>query len=196
MPPTTQTRYANSGGLAVAYQVSGDGSTDLIFVPGFISHTELDWDVPFLAAMLERLARFSRLVVFDKRGHGLSDRSLGSGTLEDRMDDLRAVMDAAGLARAALFAMSEGGPLALLFAATYPERVSALVLYGTFARLCRAPGYDIGIEPSAIERRANRIVLVTSTVKDLVAGSGLAFEERGGRTFKGIPGEVSVFVAR
>jgi class 3 adenylate cyclase len=123
-----ETRFASSGELAIAYQVVGDGPIDLLFVPGFMSHVELNWDYVFISSFLDRLARISRLVVMDKRGSGLSDRSLGAGTLEDRMNDIGAVMDAEGLEQAAIVAISNGGPLAALFAATHPDRVSSLVL--------------------------------------------------------------------
>jgi pimeloyl-ACP methyl ester carboxylesterase len=122
------TQFARNGDLSIAYQVAGDGPIDLVFVPGFMSHVEMNWDYLFYSAALDRLAQFSRLVVFDKRGSGLSDRSLGAGTLEDRMNDICAVMDAAGLERAALLGMSNGAPLAALFAAMFPERVTSLVL--------------------------------------------------------------------
>ena len=129
MAQQPQTRYASIGDLSIAYQVVGEGPIDLVFVPGFMSHVEMNWDYVFMSTCLERLAQFSRLVVFDKRGSGLSDRSLGAGTLEDRMDDVRAVMDAVGLERAAILGVSNGAPLAAQFAATYPERVAALVLF-------------------------------------------------------------------
>ena len=131
-----QTRYAKSDGLDIAYQVLGDGPITVVLVPGFVSNVEIAWEFPEHAAFLRRLASFSRLVMFDKRGTGLSDR-VGRDrlpTLEERMDDVRAVMDAVGCDRAALFGLSEGGPMAVLFAATYPERVSHLVLYGSYAR--------------------------------------------------------------
>ena len=128
-----ETRYAKSGDVNIAYQVVGEGAIDLVLVPGFISHLEIDWDYPAHAYFLGRLASFSRLILFDKRGTGLSDRPGGLPDLETRMDDVRAVMDAAGSERAALFGYSEGGPMCSLFAATYPERTSALVLYGTYA---------------------------------------------------------------
>jgi class 3 adenylate cyclase len=111
----------------------GDGPQELVFVPGFVSHLDLMWDVPFYAQTAEQLANLGRLIVFDKRGTGLSDRSLGFGSIAERMDDIRAVMDAAGVQRAGLVGVSEGGPLAILFAATYPDRVTKLGLYGTFA---------------------------------------------------------------
>jgi pimeloyl-ACP methyl ester carboxylesterase len=129
-----ETRYAKSGDVNIAYQVVGEGAIDLVLVPGFISHLEIDWDYPAHAYFLGRLASFSRLILFDKRGTGLSDRPGGLPDLETRMDDVRAVMDAAGSERAALFGYSEGGPMCSLFAATYPERTSALVLYGTYAK--------------------------------------------------------------
>src|SRR5215210_1089332 len=132
MLPTT--RYAKSGDVHFAYQVFGEGPIDLVYTPGFVSHLENQWDQPDLARWLFRLASFARVVMFDKRGTGLSDRIGELPTFDQRMDDLRAVMDAVGLERAALFGVSEGGPLAMLFAATYPDRCSGLVLYGTFAR--------------------------------------------------------------
>jgi pimeloyl-ACP methyl ester carboxylesterase/class 3 adenylate cyclase len=127
-----QTRYAQSGDVNIAYQVVGTGPLDLVFVPGFVSHLDLQWADPRIARFFERLASFSRLILFDKRGTGLSDPVAGPAPLEDRMDDVRAVMDAAGSERAALFGLSEGGPMSVLFAATYPERTHALILCGTF----------------------------------------------------------------
>jgi pimeloyl-ACP methyl ester carboxylesterase len=137
------TRYAKSGEYSIAYQVVGDAPLDLVYVPGFVSHVEATWDDPDYARFLDRLASFSRLIMFDKRGTGLSDRVPVKllPTLEERMDDVRAVMDAAGSERAALFGVSEGGPMSMLFATTYPERVSALVLYGTYAKRVRATDY-------------------------------------------------------
>ena len=131
MPP--RTHYAHNGEVSLAYQVDGGGPIDLIIVPGFASHLDLDWMDPLLTAFLRRLASFSRLIRFDKRGTGLSDPVPGVATLEDRMEDLHAVMDAAGSRRAALFGYSEGAPMSALFAATYPERTAALILYGGFA---------------------------------------------------------------
>jgi class 3 adenylate cyclase len=128
-----RTRYAKSGDVHIAYQVIGEGPIDLVLVPGFISNVELLWDWPPLAHLLNRLAGFSRLILFDKRGTGLSDRIGGVAPLEQRMDDVRAVMDAVGSERAALFGISEGGAMSTLFAATYPDRTRALVLYGTYA---------------------------------------------------------------
>jgi class 3 adenylate cyclase/pimeloyl-ACP methyl ester carboxylesterase len=128
---TPLTRYASAGGLSIAYQDVGDG-VPVVWVPGFVSHVELQRDLPCLSGFIDRLEHFARLITFDKRGTGLSDRSLGLGTLEDRMDDIRAVYDACGLERAALIGTSEGGPLSVLFAATFPERVSHLVLYGAY----------------------------------------------------------------
>jgi class 3 adenylate cyclase len=125
------THYARSGDVKIAYQVVGSGPLDLVFVPGFISNLDHYWDEPSLARFLTRLSSFSRLILFDKRGTGLSDRVGSLPTLEDRMDDVRAVMDAVGSERAALFGVSEGGAMSMLFAATYPERTTRLVLYGT-----------------------------------------------------------------
>jgi pimeloyl-ACP methyl ester carboxylesterase len=141
--------YVRSGDGHVAYQVTGEGPP-LVFVPGWFSHVELAWEIPRLAHFLDRLSSFCRLITIDKRGTGLSD-PLPAGappTLEQRMDDVRAVMDAVGAERAALLGVSEGGPMATLFAATYPERTAGLVLLGTFARVFRAPDYPIGREES------------------------------------------------
>ena len=132
MRPTPRTKYADSGGLSIAYQDVGTGRP-VLWVPGFVSHVELMWELPVFGGLVERVARFSRLIIFDKRGTGLSDRNLGAGPLEDRMDDIRAVLDACRVERAAIVGISEGGPLAILFSATYPERVSQLVLYGSYA---------------------------------------------------------------
>jgi pimeloyl-ACP methyl ester carboxylesterase len=136
-----RTQYAKSGELSIAYKVIGDGPIDLVFVPGYISHVELAWDIPQTARIIERLASFSRLIMFDKRGTGLSDPVDGAPTLEERMDDVRAVMEAAGSERAALLGVSEGVPMSLLFAATYPQSTSALALYGGMARSTWAPDY-------------------------------------------------------
>src|SRR5690349_2815529 len=129
-----ETRYVRNGGVHIAYQVLGAGPLDLVVVPGHISHLEHHWEAPPVARFLRRLASFSRLILFDKRGTGLSDRSAESPMLEQRMDDVRAVMDAVGSRRAALLGISEGGSMAALFAATYPERTVALILFGAFAR--------------------------------------------------------------
>ena len=131
-----ETRYVKSGDAHIAYQVVGDGPVDLIVVRGYISHVEVAWESPALASFYRRLASFCRLILFDKRGTGLSDRVPEDRlpTLEQRMDDVRAVMEAVGSERAALFGASEGGPMCLLFAATYPERTLGLLLWGCFAR--------------------------------------------------------------
>jgi pimeloyl-ACP methyl ester carboxylesterase len=134
MPEPPRTRYALSGDAHIAYQVFGDGDLDLVFVPGFVSNIEHYWEMPQVPDLLERLASFARVVVFDKRGTGLSDPVAGPPPLEQRMDDMQAVMDAAGVERAALYGISEGGPASVLFAATYPDRTSALVLYGSTPR--------------------------------------------------------------
>jgi pimeloyl-ACP methyl ester carboxylesterase len=140
-----KTRYAISGDVRVAYQVLGDGPRDLVLAPGFVSNVELAWEQPSYERFMHRLARFARVIVFDKRGSGLSDPVDAAATLEDRMDDIRAVMDAAGCARADVFGWSEGATMAALFAASGPDRVSALVLLGSFARGAPAEGYPWGI---------------------------------------------------
>ena len=142
-PVHPKTEYARSGELHIAYQVVGAGPFDLVYVPGWVSHLDLAWEEPTLARFLSRLASFSRLILFDKRGTGLSDRVPNAElpSLEERMDDLRAVMDAAGSKRAAVFGFSEGGNLSTLFAATYPERTIALVMFGTFSKRIRSADY-------------------------------------------------------
>ena len=132
-----ETHYARSGDVAIAYQVVGDGPFDLVFVPGFISHVELRWTIPRWRRDSSSLAEFARLILFDKRGTGMSDHVTGAPTLEERMDDLRAVMDAAGSARAAVFGVVEGAPMSVLFAATYPDRTAALVLRERVSRARR-----------------------------------------------------------
>jgi class 3 adenylate cyclase len=148
----TETHYADSDGVSIAYQVHGEGPLDLVFVPGFVSHVELFWDDPFTAGFLRRLASFARVVIWDKREQGLSDRTGRPPTLEDSMDDLEAVLAATGCERPAIFGISEGGPMSALFAATHPDRVSSLVLYGTYARMMKAPDFPQGIPPEALER--------------------------------------------
>jgi pimeloyl-ACP methyl ester carboxylesterase len=136
-----KTNYARNGAVNIAYQVIGDGPLDLLFIPAFVSHLDLYWAAPETAAFFRRLASFSRLILFDKRGTGLSDPASGVATLEERMEDVRAVLDACGSQQAALFGLSEGGPMSLLFAATYPERTTALITFGSFACLLPAAGY-------------------------------------------------------
>jgi pimeloyl-ACP methyl ester carboxylesterase len=143
------TRYARSqDGLSIAYQVVGKGPPDLVWVPGWISHIEAAWEEPTMARFFERLASFSRLILFDKRGTGMSDRVPESmlPTLETRMDDVRSVCDAIGSERTALFGVSEGAPMCAMFAATYPSRTSAIILFGGYARRRIAPDYPWGVE--------------------------------------------------
>src|SRR5215210_2297740 len=135
-------RYAKSGDLHIAYVVEGDGPIDVVWVPTWISQCEHLWADPQLRAGFERIASFSRLIMFDRRGSGLSDPMEGAPTLEEQMDDVLAVMDAAGSERASVVGLLEGGQMAAMFAATHPERTAALVLYSTFARATWAPDYD------------------------------------------------------
>ena len=145
--PLPPVRYAQCDGLNIAYQVSGGGPTDLVLIAGFVSHLTLDWTEPRHAHFLHRLGSFSRLLRFDKRGTGMSDRPGDLPDLEARMGDVGAVMAAAGSERAVLFGYSEGGPMAVLYAATYPERVCGLVLYGSYARRLRGPDYPWAATP-------------------------------------------------
>ena len=143
------TRYARSGPVSVAYQVLGEGEIDLVLVPGFVSHVEVAWEEPTLARFLTRLASFSRLIVFDKRGTGMSDPVAGPPSMDERMEDIGAVMDAVGSERAAILGISEGGTLGLLFAVAHPAKVQALILYGSWARRLAGPDYPHG--PTAEE---------------------------------------------
>ena len=147
------TNYAKSGGVSVAYQVSGeDASIDLVFAPGTVSHLDLDWEGPDYAWCMERICAFSRLIRFDKRGTGLSDRVTNVASLEERTDDIRAVMDAAGSERAVILGASEGGSMACVFAATYPNRTRALIVWGGQARWVREPDMPWGIPREEYEQ--------------------------------------------
>jgi len=161
-----ETRYARSGEVSIAYQVIGDGPFDLVYVPGFVSHVDLRWAVPSFARGLEQLAEFSRLILFDKRGTGMSDPVSGAPTLEARMDDVRAVMDAAGSRRAAIFGVVEGAPMSALFAATYPERTAALVLRSGFPRVIWAPDYPWGRTEEQYRVDAERELRIYGTRAD------------------------------
>jgi pimeloyl-ACP methyl ester carboxylesterase/DNA-binding CsgD family transcriptional regulator len=149
----TGARYARSGDVNIAYQVVGNGPIDLVVVLGWVSHIAHVWEEPSVARFLEGLASFSRLILLDKRGTGMSDRVHPLPTLEQRMDDVRAVMDAAGSQRAALMGISEGGVMCALFAATYPERTAALIINGSYPSALRRPGYPWGREPDAYAAR-------------------------------------------
>lgn len=153
------TNYARSGDVHIAYQVVGSGPTDLVYVPGWVSNIEVMWDDPGLARFLDRLASFARLIIFDKRGTGLSDPvDLDSlPTLEERMDDVRAVMDAVGSERATLFGHSEGGNMCMLFAATYPQRTNSLVLTGSYARRIRSDDYPWAPTPMDRQREIDAV---------------------------------------
>ncbi len=180
MPP--ETRYADSDGVSIAYQVVGDGPLDLVYVPGWVSNVEYGWEEPSLARFYHRLAAFSRLLLFDKRGTGLSDRVAEYPTLEQRMDDVRAVMDAAGSERAAVFGHSEGGSLAVLFAATYPERTRALVTVGIFARWVWSPDYPWAPTPERREHFLRAIREGWGGLVDLeMLAPSVAHDERFGR---------------
>src|SRR5438067_13873043 len=181
--PTTH--YARSGSVSIAYQVIGDWPRGLVFVGGWVSHLEAAWDQPLVARYLRRLASFSRLILFDKRGTGLSDRVADRDlpTLEQRMDDVRAVMDAAGSERAAIVGQSEGGCMAMLFAATYPERTAALITIGAYSRRIWEPEYPWA--PTPEERQQFFDVIERDWGGDMDPGSlapslasDLAFKEQ------------------
>ncbi|HXR32057.1 MAG TPA: alpha/beta hydrolase, partial [Solirubrobacterales bacterium] len=153
-----QTRYARSGDVSIAYQVVGEGEMDLVIAFPFVSHVDLLWESPAQAHFVRRLGSFARVILFDRRGVGLSDPAGGAPTLEERMDDVRAVMDAAGSERAALLGMSEGATMCMLFAATYPQRTSALVLWGAMARSTAADDYPWAPSKEAIEESNEELI--------------------------------------
>jgi pimeloyl-ACP methyl ester carboxylesterase/class 3 adenylate cyclase len=155
-----EVQYAKSGDLNIAYQVTGDGPFDLVFAPGYVTHLELHWSIPSFTPVLEQMSSFARLIRFDKRGTGMSDRVSGAPTLEARMDDVRAVMDAVGSQRAAFYGLSEGAAMCILFAATYPERTAALVVRSTFPRRMWAPDYPWGRTEAEYELEVARALQV------------------------------------
>jgi class 3 adenylate cyclase len=153
MTAPAEVRYARSGDIDIAYMVLGQGPPDIVYVPGFVSHLDLCWDIPPFAGIMRTLSQLGRLVTFDKRGTGLSDRSLGFGSFEERTDDISAVMDAAEVERARFFCVSEGGPLALLFAASHPDRIDRLAMYGSLgARGYWSPDYRSGVPADVAQR--------------------------------------------
>jgi class 3 adenylate cyclase/pimeloyl-ACP methyl ester carboxylesterase len=152
-----ETRYARSGDLHIAYQVIGEGPFDAVVVPGWVSHIELAWELPQFRRFFERLASFSRLIVLDKRGTGASDRVAGVPTLEERMDDVRAVMDAAGSEQAAVLGWFEASPMCALFAATFPERTRALVLGAPMARWTSDEDFPFGPDPEMLKVVADSV---------------------------------------
>ena len=189
MPTAPETRYAKSGDVHIAYQVVGDGPFDLVYVPGWISNVELMWEEPAHARLLRRLASFSRLILFDKRGTGLSDPVPVDHlpTLEQRMDDVSAVMDAAASERAAIFGSSEGGLMSVLFAATYPERTEALIALAIYAKRIWSPDYPWAPTPEA---RAAEIDSIARTwgsdmdISHLAPSADEAFKRRANTYFR------------
>jgi class 3 adenylate cyclase len=174
-----ETRYAKSGDVMIAFQVTGEGNpVDLVWAPGVVSHLDLDWEFPEWAAFLGGLSSFARLIRFDKRGTGLSDRGINAATLEERTDDIRAVMDAAGSERAVIAGDSEGGCMSCVFAATYPERTQGLILWGTQARWVQADDYPWGFPPREHARVVRELGEQGMTVEYLTgAGAGLPDDE-------------------
>lgn len=167
-----RTRYTKSGDIHIAWQAEGKpGGIDVIYVPTWVGQLEVLGEEPTIQAFVEKMCKFSRLISFDRRGAGLSDPMVGAPTLEDQIDDVLAVMDAAGCERVALLGSLEGGPLAMTFAATHPDRVSALILYATFSRAAWAPDYDWAPKPE--DRAANLDVLVEQWGNGLI-GAGIA----------------------
>jgi len=152
-----EVKYAKSGGVHIAYQTVGSGPVDIVMGMPYVSHLGVWWEFPPAVEFFTRLAEVGRVIMFDKRGLGLSDRAVGIPTLEERMDDFRAVMDSAGSKKAAILGISESGAMSILFAAAYPERVSALVLVGTYARQAWAPDYPLGDKPEVAEREIQAV---------------------------------------
>ena len=196
-----ETRYSRSpDGVHIAYQVLGGGDLDLVVSLGFVSHLEHSWEEPHLARFLQRLASFSRLIVFDKRGTGMSDRQPNDQAplLEDRVSDIASLMDTVGSERAAIMGLSETGAAALLFAATYPGRTTAVVAYGGSHRGVRADRGEGRRQRGGHRIRVGALaeageILVSRTVTDLVVGSDLRFVPRGRRELKGVPGEWELY---
>ena len=177
------TRYARSGRVSVAYQVVGEGAIDLVLVPGFVSHVEVAWEEPRLARFLTRLASFSRLIVFDKRGTGMSDPVESPPSMDERMKDIGAVMDAAGSARAAIFGISEGGTLSLLFGQAHPERTRAIVLYGSWSRRLVGPDYPYGPTAEQLEGVVTGMERAWASGEWWDGGQSSAFDDERHRTW-------------
>ena len=168
------TKYAKSGNVHIAYQVTGEGPIDLVLAPGTVSHLDLAWERPGSVQFIERLSSFSRLIRFDKRGTGMSDRPTKAATLEERIDDIRAVMDDVGSEKAALLGFSEGGSMASLFAATYPDRTRALILWGVQARWIRTDDYPWG-ETESEFREAIKELAEHGVTAEYITGWGAGF---------------------
>lgn len=162
-----RTQYAKAGDVNIAYQVFGTGPLDLVYVPGWVSHLEYSWEEPSYARFLDRLGSFARVIMFDKRGTGMSDRDVGYPTLEQRMDDVRAVMAAVGSERAAIVGFSEGGSVSALFAATHPQRTAALVTFGIFAKRIWSPDYPWAPTPEERQKWLGQIESGWGGVVDL-----------------------------
>jgi pimeloyl-ACP methyl ester carboxylesterase/class 3 adenylate cyclase len=181
MPPMgPDTHYALSGDVHIAYQVVGEGPFDLVFVPGFVTHMELQWRLPRFPGFLTRIGSVARLIRFDKRGTGMSDPVSGAPSLETRMDDVRAVMDAVGSERAAFFGLSEGAAMSILFAATYPERVAALIVRSCTPRTLWAPDFPWGRSEDAYDREVNQALRIYNSrgeAREAVRRLGMRQEE-------------------
>src|SRR5256885_4031145 len=163
----TGARYARNGDVNIAYQVVGDGPLDLVLVLGWVSHLAYVWELPAMAGFLKRLASFTRLILFDKRGSGMSDRVHPMPTLEQRMDDVRAVLDAVGSKKTAVMGISEGGVMSCLFAATYPERTAGIIIDGSYPSRLRRPGYPWGMTEAQLQRTLDRAKETWGRVVDM-----------------------------
>jgi len=187
---TPDIRYVKTDdGTSIAYTVMGDGPFDLLCIPGFVSHLELFFEAPGADRYFGRMASFSRLIMFDKRGQGLSDRPGSPPTLEQSADDARAVLDAVGSDQAAVYGISEGGPMSILLAASNPDRVSALALYGTWGRMVKAPDYPEGLPLEVFELFIENVkrdwggpVAGVRPERSNRGGAGLTYDDRNERT--------------
>ena len=178
-----ETQYARTGSVSIAYQVIGGGAIDLVMVPGFVSHVEVAWEEPRLARFLTRLASFSRLIVFDKRGTGMSDPVASPPSIDERMDDIGAVMDAVGSERAAILGISEGGTLSLLFGEANPARTQAVVLYGSWARRLVGPDYPFGPTEDELEEVVSGMERAWASGEWWDGGQSNAFDDERHRTW-------------
>ena len=171
--PRPRTQYAKCGDLNIAYQVFGEGPLDLLYAQGWVTNVEYAWESPDYARFLTKLGRFARVIFFDKRGTGMSDRDVGVATLEQRSEDINAVLDAIGSEKAALLGVSEGGAICSVFAATYPERVSHLINYGSRPKYVWSPDYPYGLKSDEFEAEMTQVKWEDGSVVVLAKGAAL-----------------------
>ena len=173
-----RTQYVKCDDLYIAYQVFGDGPIDLVYAQGWLTNIEYAWESPDYARFLQKLARFSRVIFFDKRGCGMSDRIVGAPTLEERTKDINAILDAIGSERAAFLGMSEGGAISTMFAATYPERTTHLILYGSRPAYLKSDSWPYGITPDELEESISELIANWGEPFPLTTGAPTAAKDR------------------